>query len=474
MPVFYHTQLTLRFLLFTSCLLLGALATGASGADAPEPVTADTPGIDIEELKLMVTPLPKSQLLVEANAWQALLQDKAQEIAEFEVAVERRNRAIEAAEVIAEEAPDAADAAERQEEVTEDAKIDLLEEVTALREQRTALGDRLGVVLDELERKTDDGDPDTLAIMEDHRLYASAVSGIRVNVEDSTSAWISIKGWLVSDEGGKRWAFNIARFLGILLVAWILSRFLSALIQRGLGRIEGTSRLLERFLVNAVRWIVMAIGLIMALAALEISIGPLLAVVGAAGFVIAFALQDSLSNFASGLMILFFKPFDEGDVIEAGGVSGKVETMNLVSTTIHTFDNKRMVVPNNKIWNDVITNATGVRERRVDMEFGIGYDADYDRAREILEEANRAHPKVLDDPEPVVRLHTLADSSVNFIVRPWALTEDYWDVYWDITREAKRRFDEAGISIPFPQRDVHLYVEGGEASGIFQDHSKTE
>jgi small conductance mechanosensitive channel len=108
------------------------------------------------------------------------------------------------------------------------------------------------------------------------------------------------------------------------------------------------------------------------------------------------------------------------------------------------------------------------------MEFGIGYDADYDRAREILEEATRAHPKVLDDPEPVVRLHTLADSSVNFIVRPWALTEDYWDVYWDITREAKRRFDEAGISIPFPQRDVHLYVEGGEASGIFQDHSKTE
>ena len=414
----------------------------------------------MEELRLRVTPLPKSQLLVEADAWQVLLQAKAQEIAEFEIEVERRNQAIAATEVMAEEAPHAADTAEQKKEVTEEAKVELLEEVTALREERIARSDRLGVVLDELERKTDDADAETLATVQDHRLYASAVSGIRVNVEDSTSAWISVKGWLVSDEGGKRWAFNIARFLGILVAAWILSGLLSSLIRRALGKIEGTSRLLERFLVKSVRWIVMAVGLIMALSALEISIGPLLAVVGAAGFVIAFALQDSLSNFASGMMILFFRPFDEGDVIEAGGVSGKVQHMNLVSTTIHTFDNKRMVVPNNKVWNDVITNATGVSERRVDMEFGIGYEADYDRAREILEEAIRAHPKVLDEPEPVVRLHTLADSSVNFIARPWALTEDYWDVYWDITREAKKRFDEAGISIPYPQRDVHLHIEG--------------
>lgn len=464
MLFFRHTRPTLRFLLLAGSLLLTSGTGVASDTADPVPVTTGTPGVTIEELGLLVTPLPRSQLLVEADAWQALLQDKAQEIADFEVAVERRNRAIKASEEMAEAAPHATDAAERQQAVTEEAKIELLEEVTALREQRTALADRLGVVLDELERKTDDADAETLAMVQDHRLYISAVSGIRVNVEDSTSAWISVKGWLLSDEGGKRWAFNIARFLAILVVAWILSRLLSALIHRALGRIEGTSRLLERFLVKSVRWIVMAIGLIMALAALELSIGPLLAVVGAAGFVIAFALQDSLSNFASGMMILFFKPFDEGDVIEAGGVAGKVQHMNLVSTTIHTFDNKRMVVPNNKIWNDVITNATGVRERRVDMEFGIGYQADYDQAREILEETIRAHPKVLDDPEPVVRLHTLADSSVNFIARPWALTEDYWDVYWDITREAKKRFDEAGISIPFPQRDVHLYIEGGDGA----------
>jgi small conductance mechanosensitive channel len=161
-------------------------------------------------------------------------------------------------------------------------------------------------------------------------------------------------------------------------------------------------------------------------------------------------------------MILFFRPFDVGDVVDAGGVSGKVIKMNLVSTTIKTFDNKDMMVPNNKIWQDVIINATGVRTRRVDLEFGIGYDDDIDRAQAILEQIVEEHPMTLEKPEPTIRVMTLADSSVNFICRPWAKTADYWDVYWDITKEVKQRFDAAGIGIPFPQRDVHLYIEGGE------------
>jgi small conductance mechanosensitive channel len=160
-------------------------------------------------------------------------------------------------------------------------------------------------------------------------------------------------------------------------------------------------------------------------------------------------------------MILFFRPFDVGDVVDAGGVSGKVIAMNLVSTSIKTFDNKDMVVPNNKIWQDVITNATGVDTRRVDMEFGIGYDDDIDKAQGILEEIVAAHPKALKDPEPTIRMNTLADSSVNFICRPWAKTADYWDVYWDVTKAVKQRFDAEGIGIPFPQRDVHLYIEEG-------------
>jgi small conductance mechanosensitive channel len=342
-----------------------------------------------------------------------------------------------------------------------DEKVALLEQIADLREERTQLLDQLKAVLAALEVKTPESDSATLDKIQDYKLYATAVSGVSIDVKDTTSAWLAIKGWLTSDEGGIRWAINLASFVAILIAAWIIAGIFSALIHRAMKRVPGTSRLLENFLVKSARWVVLAVGLIMALAALEISIGPLLAVVGAAGFVIAFALQDSLSNFASGLMILFFRPFDVGDVVDAGGVSGTVDSMNLVSTTIKTFDNKRMVVPNNKVWGDVITNASGVTERRVDMEFGIGYEDDIDQAQAILEGIINSHPLVLKDPEPTIKMSALADSSVNFIVRPWAKTADYWQVFWDVTREVKKRFDAEGIGIPFPQRDVHLYLEGG-------------
>ena len=354
-----------------------------------------------------------------------------------------------------------ADAMAAAEDAKQQEKIDLLETVNALREERTQLIDRLKTVLDELEAKTDKEDADTLAQITDYRLYIQSVAGITLDVKDTTSAWVTIKGWLTSGEGGLRWARNIGLFLGILSAAWVLSKILSRVLHRGLKMTGSLTRLLEDFLVGAVRWLVMAIGIIMALAALEVSVGPLLAVVGAAGFVVAFALQDSLSNFASGLMILFFRPFDVGDVVDAGGISGKVISLNLVSTTIKTFDNKDMVVPNNKIWHDVITNATAADTRRVDMEFGIGYDDDIDRAQAILEEIVEAHPKTLKDPAPTIRMNTLADSSVNFICRPWAKNADYWDVYWDVTKAVKQRFDAVGIGIPYPQRDVHLYIAEG-------------
>ncbi len=533
--------------LSTMAILALFLGAGLVMAETkPQPRTTGNPEVSITELELLLKPLPKSQLVVEADAWQTLLQDKAEEIALKEVAIERVNRDVARAEesislaksltaqleeakqnqaatakkdpehaekadaefqesidklsevtsslagskvgVLRDDARPAeekypllasiAESAAEQAEAAQATKVSLLEKVTVLREERTALVDRLRTVLDELESKTDEGDADTLAKVADLRLYSKGVSGIKVDVEDTTSAWIAVKGWLLSDEGGKRWAINFAKFLAILIVAWIISRLLSSAVRHGLNRVEGTSRLLENFLIKGVRWVVMAIGLLMALSALEVSIGPLLAVVGAAGFVIAFALQDSLSNFASGLMILFFRPFDEGDVIEAGGIAGKVQSMNLVSTTILAFDNKRMVVPNNKIWNDVITNATGVAERRVDMQFGIGYDDDIEKAQEILVDIITSHPKVLKEPEPTIRMHALADSSVNFIARPWALTTDYWDVYWDVTRAVKQRFDAAGIGIPFPQRDVHLYIAGGDgkaaASLLSRDKSSTQ
>jgi small conductance mechanosensitive channel len=162
-------------------------------------------------------------------------------------------------------------------------------------------------------------------------------------------------------------------------------------------------------------------------------------------------------------MILMYQPFDVGDAVEVAGVSGAVEKMTLVSTTIKSWDNKQIVVPNNSIWGDVITNITGNAIRRVDMVFGIGYDDDIEKAQSVLESIIADHEKVLKDPEPTIKLHELGDSSVNFVVRPWARKEDYWGLYWDITKEVKRRFDKEGISIPFPQRDVHIYQENAQA-----------
>ena len=205
----------------------------------------------------------------------------------------------------------------------------------------------------------------------------------------------------------------------------------------------------------------MALGILMALSQVGISLTPMLAGLGVAGFIVGFALQDSLGNFAAGAMILIYRPYDVGDLVEVPGAAGLVKKMNLVSTTITTLDNQTLVVPNSKIWGDVIKNVTAQNVRRVDLEIGIGYDDDIELTERVLDEIVSGHSKVLAKPEPRIKLHTLGESSVNFIVRPWTKTEDYWDVYWDILREVKLRFDREGISIPFPQRDVHVFTEPG-------------
>jgi small conductance mechanosensitive channel len=173
--------------------------------------------------------------------------------------------------------------------------------------------------------------------------------------------------------------------------------------------------------------------------------------------VVAFALQGTLSNFASGLMILFYRPFDAGDVVEVADVLGEVRSTTLVSTHIQTLDNKSIIIPNNLVWGGVIINNTGNPTRRVDMTFGIGYGDDIAKAHDILENIVTSHERVLKEPKPMIHVHELGDSSVNFICRPWVKTEDYWDVYWDVTRAVKEEFDKNGVSIPFPQRDVHIH-----------------
>ena len=251
--------------------------------------------------------------------------------------------------------------------------------------------------------------------------------------------------------------FNLLIFLAILFLFRLLARLARRLVQAGLDRSKADfSRLLKNTAVSLTGGLVMILGILVALSQIGVSVGPMLAGLGIAGFIVGFALQDTLGNFASGAMILIYRPFDVDDFVEITGASGLVKRMNLVSTTISTFDNQTLVVPNSKIWGDVIKNVTHQKLRRVDLEFGIGYQDDIPKAERILAEAAADHELVLDSPETNVRVHSLGDSSVNLILRPWVLTENYWTVYWDLTREVKLRFDREGVSIPFPQRDVHL------------------
>ncbi len=262
---------------------------------------------------------------------------------------------------------------------------------------------------------------------------------------------------------GASLVFQVLAFVLLLFAFWVAARIGRGLIRRAIDRskLEVTS-LARDFFIKMTGRLILLFGVIVAIAQLGIEVAPLLAGLGIAGFIIGFALQDTLSNFASGMMILVYRPFDVGDVVEAGGVTGKVDKMNLVSTMVLTFDNQLLVVPNKQIWGGVIRNVNHQDTRRVDLTFGIGYSDDIPKAEKVLGEIVASHEKVLQDPEPVIRLHQLGESSVNFVVRPWAKTADYWEVYWGVTREVKRRFDAEGISIPFPQRDVHIYREDGD------------
>jgi len=264
--------------------------------------------------------------------------------------------------------------------------------------------------------------------------------------------------WSVLIESGPGLFFKIILFFIIVYVFRKLSNLAQKLAETGLENADiELSLLLRRMVVSIVRNSIMVIGVLIALSQVGISLGPLLAGLGVVGFVVGFALQDTLSNFAAGLLILIYRPFDVEDLIEAGGVSGKVSNMSLVNTTILTFDNQTIVVPNNKIWGDVIKNVTAQAIRRIDMVFGISYTDDIPKTEKLLQEIVGAQKAVLNEPETIIRMHELAESSVNFIVRPWVNKDDYWETYWAITRAVKLRFDEEGVSIPFPQRDVHLY-----------------
>ena len=436
----------------------------------PNAVTTDDPGTPLEILELRLKPLTRCELQGEAMGWLSLLKAKVHEISSIEIEVNYKRVEIEmtdeardaleetqessgpgsAGEETADsKAAEGMNAIQKAAKKQAETKSNLLKKLTKLREERTEIIDRLNMVLDALEAKG--GTTDEL------RKYIKEVSGIKVDVTDTEATWTTLTGWLLSPEGGLRWGKNIALFLVTFLVFWFIAKFTQMIIRRAISRSKNIPVLLGKFIVSSIHRVILFIGFIVALAMLEVQVGPILALIGAAGFVVAFALQNSLANFASGILILIYRPFDVDDYVEIAGIGGTVQSLNLLSVTITTPDNKTVVVSNNSIWGQEIVNYTAIDKRRVDMVFGIGYEDDIEKAQRTLEEVVAEHDLVLDAPKPTICVNELADSSVNFICRPWVRPQDYWQVYWDITRKVKERFDQEGISIPYPQRDVHLH-----------------
>ncbi len=250
------------------------------------------------------------------------------------------------------------------------------------------------------------------------------------------------------------------------LAIFIIGRWVAKGVRKVVERIMTKGKVdptLITFTANMAYIGLLAFIVIAALGQLGIQTTSFIAVLGAAGLAVGLALQGALSNFAAGFLLIIFRPFKVGDLIEGAGVFGVVEAIQIFTTQLKTADNKTVIVPNAKLTDDNIVNWTVKGTRRVDMVFGIGYDDDIDKARSLMADIIAQDSRILKTPEPQISVSELADSSVNFVVRPWVKVEDYWGVHFDLTEKIKKAFDANGVSIPFPQRDVHVYQHGGAA-----------
>jgi small conductance mechanosensitive channel len=432
----------LAFFLISSVLATTVLAQEQSAPESAGPAAAqlersdegETPSLPVgttnpssstEALQLRLLPLTKTELEAAAAAWLEIVKGKTTEVVDAQVAVISSEGA-------------AADAQR--------------ERAMALIAERKALFDKYALVIDAWEKKGGDE-----AAIADYRAYQTAIFVEEVRSSDFRTLFNRATDWLTAADGGVELGLDLLVILLALVALVVAARLVKRWTSRGIGRVPNLSKLLQAFLLVVVYWLTIAVGLMIVLSALGVDISPLFAIVGGASFILAFALQDTLGNLAAGLMIMINRPFDEGDYVDIAGTAGTVKQMSIVSTTITTPDNQVITVPNGKVWGNIITNVTGSELRRVDLVFGIGYGDRIDKAQETLEAVVAEHPLALAEPAPTIRVNALGESSVDFIVRPWVKSADYWSVYWDLTRSVKERFDATGISIPFPQRDVHVH-----------------
>lgn len=259
------------------------------------------------------------------------------------------------------------------------------------------------------------------------------------------------------------WCINLILSLGIFVVG----RWIARAVTKAVGRLMkkgGMDESLVDFLGNLIYAALVVVVVIAALDQLGVDTTSVMAIFATAGLAVGLALKDSLGNLAAGVMLVLFKPFKLGDFIEAGGVTGVVESIRIFSTLLKTGDNREITVPNGHIYSGTIVNFSARDTRRIDLIFGIGYDDDIRQAKQLIEEVMAADERILKDPAAVVMVAELADSSVNLAVRPWVKSADYWDVRAAMLEKVKITFDAAGISIPYPQTDVHLFSADEQAA----------
>jgi len=265
--------------------------------------------------------------------------------------------------------------------------------------------------------------------------------------------WNQILAWL--SEKGVTFAINLLVAVLILVVGAYAIKLIRAATAKALAKVNKMSKLLSDFLVSVVGKVCWAVLALVVLQRLGVNVGPIVAGLGVTGFIIGFAFQETLGSFASGMMIALNQPFKVGDYVVAGGVEGAILELNMMATVFATADNKKVVVPNKVIWGSAITNFTALGKRRVDMKVGVAYGSDLAKAVQVAREALKGVPGVLTDPAPAVTVASLDDSAVTINIRPWAACSDYWAVYSGALSAVKQAFTDNGISIPFPQIDVH-------------------
>lgn len=260
----------------------------------------------------------------------------------------------------------------------------------------------------------------------------------------------------LTDEYAIPWGIDLGLAIVIFIAGRLISKWIVSIVKKVLKR-SGMDSILINFVSSILNALLLLVVIIAALNQLGVNTTSLIALIGAAGLAVGLALQNSLQNFAAGVMLIIFRPFTDGDFVEAAGTAGVVEKIGIFSTTMRTGDNREVIVPNSAIYGSNIVNFSARDTRRIDMTFGIGYEDDIKKARDIMRAIVTADERILDDPETVIAVSELADSSVNFIVRPWVNSSDYWPVYWDLNEKIKIAFDDNGISIPYPQMDMHMH-----------------